>query len=79
MQEALVQYFRTKGWSEGQLKAFEDAFHSELPEHLPIPPGDDASDYDWLIKMLEMNRRKRIEENIDFSTSHPETQNRTHS
>jgi hypothetical protein len=80
VQETLVQYFRTKGWSEDQLKAFDDACHSELPEHLSAPPGDNASDYEWQMKMLEeMNRRKRIGENIDFSTSPPETQDRTHS
>jgi hypothetical protein len=71
MQESLVQYFRAQGWSEGQLEAFNEACHSELPEQLSAPPGDGASDYEWQVKMVEeMNRRKRIGENID--TSRPE-------
>ena len=70
MQETLVQKFRAKGWNEDQLRAFNESCSSELPEHLSTPPADHGSDYEWQIMFLEeMNRRKRIGENMDFSTS----------
>jgi hypothetical protein len=71
MQEVLAQHFRSQGWSEGHLKAFNEACDSDLPEQFSAPP---ATDYEWQLDLLEeMNRRKRIGENMETSNPEPAT------
>lgn len=80
MQEVLIQHFRAEGWSEDQLRAFNEACDSNSPQNLSTfpdtPPGDNATDFEWQLKLVEeMNRRKRIGEDINFSASRTGAQN----
>lgn len=55
-QQVLVQHFRDQGWSEEQLKAFNEACDSELPEQFSARP---ATNHQWRVKLVEeLDRRK---------------------
>ena len=55
-QQVLVQHFRAQGWSEEQLKAFNEACDSKLPEQFSVPP---ATNHQWRVKLVEeLDRRK---------------------